>query len=126
MIEKYFKTQICDSGNFTGIEVHPVVMPQGYKYPAIVFYRVDSQNEKTKDLITGHVSPERWSFNCMAHTLVEIRRMEAYLRVLFDGDVSLANNIQFMYLADVSSDLYVEELELYSVSIDFYVRKINR
>lgn len=125
MIDKWIKTTIRGSGLFFGIQVHAVVMPQGYNYPAIVYNRIDSSIERSKDLISNHISPERWSFGCYAKTLHQIRDMETNLKTTFDSIVEPTENIQFMYLADVSSDFYDEEFELFSVNVDFYIRKIN-
>lgn len=125
MIDKWIKTTMKNSGLFTGIQIHPIVMPQGFNYPAIVYSRIDSTDQGSKDFKTGHISPERWSFGCYAKTLSQIRVMEENLKSTFDAEVSPVEKIQFMYLADVSSDFYDEEFGLFSVNVDFYIRRIN-
>lgn len=124
MIDKWIKTTMRDSGAFTDVQIHAVVMPQGYNYPAIVYSRIDSANERSKDLLANHISPERWSFGIYAKTLDKVRSLENSIKVTFDSQVDPSEYIQFMYLADTSADFYDEELEVFSVNVDFYIRRI--
>jgi hypothetical protein len=124
MIEKFFKVAIENSGLFFGVEVHPIIMPQKYNYPAIVFNRISSNDDGSKDAKTGHIRPERWSFGCYAKTIKAVRDLEDNLKILFDQVKNDSYFIQLIYLADVSSDFYDEELELFSVNVDFYVKRI--
>lgn len=125
MIDKWIKTTLRDSGAFTGVQIHAVVMPQGFNYPAIIYNRIDSQIERSKEAIVNHVSIERWSFGVYAKTLDKVRSLEDSVKNTFEGATDESESIQLMYIADTSSDFYEEEFEVYSVNVDFYIRKLN-
>lgn len=124
MIEKFFKTALRESGLFEGVQIHSIVMPQGYNYPAIIFNRISANDEGSKNVKVGHLTSERWSFGIYAKTISLLKQLESSVKLTFDQTSNESFNIQSIYFADTSSDFYDEEFEVYSVNVDFYVRRI--
>lgn len=124
MIEKFFKTALRESGLFEGVQIHSIVMPQGYNYPAIIFNRISASDEGSKNVKVGHLTSERWSFGIYAKTISLLKQLESSVKLTFDQTSNESFNIQSIYFADTSSDFYDEEFEVYSVNVDFYVRRI--
>lgn len=124
MIEKFFKTALRESGLFEGVQIHSIVMPQGYNYPAIIFNRISANDEGSKNIKVGHLTSERWSFGIYTKTISLLKQLESSVKLTFDQTSNESFNIQSIYFADTSSDFYDEEFEVYSVNVDFYVRRI--
>lgn len=120
--DKWIKDKLEADTSFTGVEVHPVVLPQGKDYPAVIIHRVDSVPENIKGS-TAPQNVERWSIAIWAGTLAKVRSLESAVLSVLNEITDDSENIQRMWHIDTSSDRYFEDLELFTVNVDFYLTK---
>ena len=119
MIEKWIKDQYNSYS-----AMHPVSLPQSHILPAVVFFRISGNEQRSKDTRANHIIEERWQFSIYAKTLEEVRDIHNQLISVYDDTDDTVNNIQRMYIADYGPDDFIEEMRAYNSSIDFYIKRI--
>jgi len=121
---RYILINDTDVAALISARVYPMLMPQGYTLPAIVYQRISVDRPHTLDQGPVGRAIGRFQVDCYAETYAAVNELANKVRLALDGfkgDMgSQSVSVGGIHLMS-DRDLFEEATEIYRVTHDYFV-----